>query len=184
MLSELAEYTVNKEDIFLVDTNVLIKVFYPVPGAGSSTMAYDSFLNKIVGTGAKICITSIQVSEFVNRCIRFQFGLYKEAHSGVTDFKKEYRETPDYKVQMDGIIEIVKDILKQYNSVPDSFDIISSSLFDKESYAFDFNDALIAKICKEKKYKLVTDDSDFFSFVEDIDIVTNNKTLLMFKGKH
>lgn len=68
------EYQPNEKDIFLLDTNVLIKLFYPMDFSNKND-EYSDFFSKILKAKSKILLTAIQVSEFINRCIRFQYKL-------------------------------------------------------------------------------------------------------------
>ena len=46
---------------------------------------------------------------------------------------------------------------------------------------YDFNDAFIAEISRLQNCILVTDDGDYANYLQNLDIVTNNRILLMFK---
>ena len=105
-IEKLEEFALTKDCSFLLDTNVLIKVFYPAMVDTKST-AYVDFYQKIIQQKNTIYITGIQLSEFVNRCIRFQYDLYRNENPDVQDFKRDYRDTDDYRDSMDAIMEIV-----------------------------------------------------------------------------
>lgn len=131
-----------------------------------------------------IYITGIQLSEFVNRCIRFQYDLYRNENPDVQDFKRDYRDTDDYRDSMDAIMEIVSDIMTQFVQLSDDFHLMQKDALLKKVYSFDFNDAMIAMMCKNSKSVLVTDDKDYINFVSDISLVTNNPQLLLFRSRH
>lgn len=178
----IGEYKADKGDIFIFDTNVLIKIFYPTMGTKNSK-AYITLYEDIVAKKATVYLSSIQVSEFVNRCIRFQFKLYKEEHPEVIDFKGDYRETDDYKICMEAVLEIVSDMLNSFVRINDNFDAMEVENLLKHGFSYDFNDALIAELSRRYNACLVTDDKDYTNFLKKLTIVTNNRSLLMFATK-
>lgn len=170
-------------DVYLIDTNILIKILYPVAFDGD-IQDYERFYADTRKQCARLLITSIQLSEFINRCIRFQFHLYKEAHSGVEDFKRDYRETDDYMDSMKSILEIVQsDIVPHFQFVSDEFEKISKDSIFRYGFSYDFNDALLTEIAKYYSAIIVTDDGDFCNYINDVSIVTGNGKLLNLSRK-
>jgi predicted nucleic acid-binding protein len=181
-IKEISTFVPKKDNTFLFDTNVLIKIFYPALGAKNSA-PYIKLYQSIRSSKATLLISSIQISEFVNRCIRFQFDLYKKSHPEVTQFKEHYRETDDYTDYMNAILEIIEnDILNNFIKTNDNFENMSNEKLFMHSFSYDFNDAIIAEISRMRKSILVTDDSDYINYLGGIDIVTNNKSLLLFSN--
>lgn len=181
-IENVLNFSPQKEDVFIFDTNILIKVFYPTMSAVNST-PYIKLYEAICSSKSKIFISSIQISEFINRCIRFQFDLYKLSHSEIIEFKKDYRETDDYRKSMEAILEISKDILLQFEPICDNFDLMSLENLFLHSFSYDFNDAFIAELSRNYGAILVTDDKDYANFLGELHIITNNKTLMMFVTK-
>lgn len=168
----------SEEDVYLIDTNILIKILYPVAFDGNIEN-YEKFYAKIREQHAQLLITSIQLSEFINRCIRFQFQLYKEEHSEVEDFKRDYRETNDYMESMNSILEIIEnDIVPHFQFVSDKFEEIDKESIFKYGFSYDFNDALLTEVAKNYAATIVTDDGDFSNYVNVVPIVTGNGRLL------
>ena len=180
---DITSFKPKGEDVFIFDTNVLIKIFYPVMGAANSTH-YINLYNLIHKAKSKVYISGIQISEFVNRCIRFQFSIFSKEHPEIKDFKKDYRETEDYRENMDAVLEIVRgDMLSGFERINDNFDVMDLDKLFMKSFSYDFNDAFIAELSRKYNTILVTDDMDYINFLEELDIVTNNRALLMFSGK-
>lgn len=180
-IKDITSFKPQAEDVFIFDTNVLIKIFYPVMGAANSTH-YINLYKLIHGAKSKVYISGIQISEFINRCIRFQFKIYSDEHPEVEDFKKDYRETADYRENMDAILQIAReDILSKFERINDNFDSMDLDNLFMNSFSYDFNDAFIAELNRKYKTILVTDDKDYINFLNKLDIVTNNKALLMFR---
>lgn len=76
-IHNISVFSPGKKESFLFDTNVLIKIFYPALGARNSA-PYIKFYEQLIKQNTSLLLSSIQLSEFVNRCIRFQFDLYKK----------------------------------------------------------------------------------------------------------
>lgn len=165
---------------FILDTNVLIKLLYPSM-SGKNTIPYEKLYQSIIKAHSEIIVSSIQISEFVNRCIRFQFNLWKEDNGTDPDFKSDYRESNNYKESMQAILEIIKtDILSVSTCVDDKFNEMKADNLYQYGFSYDFNDSLIAEIARLNDAILITDDKDFANCVSNIKIVTGNKALLMF----
>lgn len=173
------DYTPRKEDKIVLDTNVLLEIFSPI--RQSKWMeSYIELYARIIKQKATLLMTSIQISEFINVCIRLQFSLYEDEHKGI-NFKKDYRETEDYRNSMRSILEIVKnDIIPVFTFVDDGFSKMDYDKIFCYGFSYDFNDALLLQIAEEQKAVLITNDVDFGNFKTKINIVTNNRNLLMF----
>ena len=182
-IANVFSFSPKENDIFLFDTNVLIKLFYPALGAKNSA-PYINLFQSIKKVNSTLLISSIQLSEFVNCCIRFQFSIYKDLHPEVSDFKEDYRNTEDYRNSMNAILEIIEnDILSNFKRINDDFDSMHIDSLLKYGLSYDFNDAFIAELSRNQNAFLVTDDADYINFLDGLNIITKNKTLLMFQTK-
>ena len=175
-------YTPKTNDSLLMDTNILIDLFYPTNFESYNSNPIESLYYKLCASKSVLLLSSVQLSEFINRCIRIQFNLYK---GGMTspelDFKKDYRCTEDYQEKMNGILEIIKtDILPSFKLIDDGFSKMPTDKIFLSGCSYDFNDALIFQIAKQYNAFIVTNDKDFFAYGKDIKIVTSNKFLLKF----
>ena len=63
-------YQPTKDSILLLDTNILINLFYPIMQSNYMT-AYEKLYDKVLKKKGRLLLPAIQVSEFINRCIRF-----------------------------------------------------------------------------------------------------------------
>ena len=172
------DFQPNKDDVILLDTNVLIRLFSPYNiGAPNN---YDKLWCKISGGNAKLIITSVQISEFINRCIRIEFNLYKKNENlPELDYKSDYRSTDDYKEKMKDILDIISDdIQPNFSFVDDCFSKMKAENIFVQGFSYDFNDALIVEIAKQYNAILVTDDRDYANYKIKSQIVTSNKLLL------
>lgn len=176
------KYQPTKDSILLLDTNILINLFYPIM-ASNYMDAYEKLYEKILKKNGKLLLPAIQVSEFINRCIRFQYNLYKENNNvGISyDFKKDYRDTDDYRDSMKSILDIVKnDILPLFNVIDDSFSTMQQEEIYVYGFSYDFNDALLVQIAKNNNAAIVTHDCDFANYDSSIDYISTNPRLLRF----
>lgn len=165
----------------MMDTNILIKLLYPSL-SGHNTAPYENLYQAIIKAGAKFIISSVQISEFVNRCIRFQFNLWKTEQEHDVDFKSDYRESNDYKTSMLAILEIIKsDILPNSICIDDRFSEMNEENLYQYGFSYDFNDSLVSEIARLNNAILITDDRDFGNYASQIKIITGNKALLMFR---
>ena len=171
-----------KQQKFIMDTNVLIKLLYPAM-SGKNTIPYEILYQSIIKVNAKFIISSVQISEFINRCIRFQFNLWKEDNNDAnSDFKTNYRETDDYRESMQAILEIIEnDILPISTCIDDRFSEMDFKKLYQYGFSYDFNDSLVAEIARLNNAILITDDRDFGNYASNIEIVTGNKALLLFR---
>lgn len=175
-----SEYKPSNEKV-LMDTNVLIFIFTPYVDISKNSV-YLNLWSKISKSRCEKLITAIQLSEFINRCIRIEYAMYKKANGDNIDFKKEYRSSDDYKEKMNDIISIVEnDIVPDFTFVDDKFSELDKNNLFKPGFAFDFNDSLLVEITKKYGATLITDDSDYGNYKLDFPIVTNNSFLLSMK---
>lgn len=169
-----------KDDLILLDTNVLLDLFYPIDIEENH---FDELYSRLRSAKSNLFITSIQLSEFINRCIRFQFQLYKDNQKNKKlNFKKDYRPTADYREKMNAILDIVKtDIVSNFQFINDDLENMDKNKIFLYGFSYDFNDALLAEIARKRNAIVVTNDIDFGNCGSDITIVTNNKLLLSFR---
>lgn len=176
----LSNFSPSSKDIFLFDTNILIHLFYPTMST-AYMVKYESLYADVLKQKSSLLLPAIQLSEFINRCIRFQFDLYKKINSESLDFKKDYRNTNDYHESMEGILNIVKqDILPHFTSIDDKFESMKPDSLLLYGFSYDFNDALLVQIAEQYNAAIVTHDSDFANYPTSKHIITDNRQLLMF----
>lgn len=142
---------------------------------------YSKALHDIYTAKSKIYIDVLIVSEFINRYARLGWEQWKKDEA--SDHKKKYkdfRRSPEGKRIAAEIADMVKRIMKsgaekmesRFNRVK-----INDMLDDYGKGEFDFNDQIIAWLCKREGLILITDDSDFKS-QKGISILTENRHLL------
>lgn len=178
-IHQLSEYAPKASDTFLVDTNILIKLFYPVD-FDDRNKPYEDYYKKMIAAKSTLALTSIQVSEFINRCIRIQYNLYKAEHPEVLDFKKDYRGNENYSTAMKAILRVLKDIAAKSVIVDDDFSKMKIENLTNYSFSFDFNDSFLNYYAQLHNFIILTDDKDFSNYPSSVKIVTNNNALRRF----
>lgn len=142
---------------------------------------YQLLWGKILKSNTRLILPAIQISEFINRCIRFQYALYKADKSNDFDFKKDYRNTDDYRKNMQHILDIVKnEILAHFSVISDDFNTIDPEKLYIYGFSYDFNDAMLVGIAENNNADIITHDSDFANYNTKINLVSSNHALLMF----
>ena len=179
--SDIETFDPNSNQTLLFDTNILIKLLYPIDFSGS-VAKYAILFEKIKKAKAKLIISSVQVSEFINRCIRIQYKLYQKNAGENIDFKKDYRNTDDYKTNMTAILDIIKnDVVGNFEFIDDGFSKMQHENIFVYGFSYDFNDSLLVEIAEQRKAIIVTDDLDFANYNVSVPIVTGNRNLLKFR---
>lgn len=179
-------YVPNANDVLLFDTNILIYLFYPVMNNSFSTKTYQAFYAKALKNKSTLILPAIQLSEFINRCIRFQFNLYKDSQpdGDSIDFKQVYRGTEDYRDSMNSILDIVRtDLFENFTLIDDQFNSIDPDSILKYGFSYDFNDAFLVEIANHYNASIVTHDYDFGNYKTAKPLITDHHLLQAFNNK-
>lgn len=160
----------NREIFF--DANILVFLYCPMGGSIKVKIKnYSSIFNCLLKQQNILIVNEIVLSEFVNRFLRFEF--YNKCKN-INEFKK-FRNSKNGMSAQREIYDIVKDnILSIFTLKGKKFckEEIDDMLFVD---SLDFNDKLIASVCKKYDMILLTDDSDYKN--SDIDILSANSKL-------
>ena len=172
-------YKFSSKDELLVDTNIWYYVYGPQAGNDEKTNIYSRALAEMLAAESKIFINVLIVSEFINRWSRFEYNLLKGKNK--IDNFKHYRDSEKYQGVAKDISDAIKRILGQTCRVGSGFDSMKNNEIELVIDNFvnnchDFNDQMLAELCKRENYKLVTNDIDFKNF--DIEILTANRLLV------
>lgn len=176
----LDSFKPKQSDNILLDTNILLELFYPLDFESTSNK-YETLFDNLIKEKSHLLISSIQISEFVNRCIRIQFKLYQNTiKNPALEFKKDYRSTDDYREKMNAILDIIRiDISENFTFIDDGFSKMNRQNIFVYGFSYDFNDSLLVEIARQHNAILITNDADYANYGNDFQIVTSNKFLLM-----
>ncbi|MFA6702869.1 MAG: PIN domain-containing protein [Dysgonamonadaceae bacterium] len=172
---------INEEDIpsikprtIFFDANILISLFFLTNPNDHTYKGYSRIFNKLLNQGNKLAIDVIVVSEVVNRALRMEYHNYLSKYN--IDRNKEpfkyFRNKKEGKDAINRTRTMMCDvILPQFNIIEKKWG--KFELEDLLTRDGDFNDQLIANLCKENSYILLTDDADFID--SDTEILSLNK---------
>lgn len=119
-------------------------------------------------------VSSLVLSEFINRSLQIEFCNWKRNTGNVNaDFKKDFRQTPEYSNSKEATLSAVKEILSLTIRRPDDFNAINVDELLGYGNDCDFNDAYIAMNCKRGNIILVTDDKDFPKSYPNLKIISD-----------
>lgn len=174
-------FPIQKAGYFL-DCNILMYISYTNGSYNQKIVSdYASLVSRIINVGAKIYISDVLISEFINTYIRTEFHRLAKINNWGSDknyFKHQFRQTQEY---IDTLKEIRLIINKQLLPISVRFnsDFVNCNLdyiFNPPA-AFDFNDRYYASQAIERNMFIVTHDADF-SNINDCNIITINQKLL------
>ena len=158
-------YKISEDEKVFVDTNILIYLFSPdfVSSNTRHIEQYSKIFDLLLQHNAKLYISSIVISEFINRILRIDYEKNRELYP---DFKQDYRKSQEHKDTLKLILKELKKILKISHKIDDTFSNFNLlSWYQKDSnYNLDFNDLQIAFIVERNNLKLLSNDSDFENF--------------------
>jgi len=180
---DIRSYVPRPDELFLLDTSVLIHIFTEMNIGSQRAKSYISFFdNVLMKQKIKPCITALILSELINRYIRFHFDVFRTSENEPkANFKTDYRITLDYEEKIKLITNIVReDIIPYFIQTDDMFsDLNVESLLSIDTY-YDFNDKITAVLGQRKGLTIITDDSDFGQMKDRPTILTANPRLLRF----
>ena len=163
------------DDKILLDANVWLFLQGPPGDPKDDRVAiYSRAFADMLAAKCLVIVNALIMSEFVNRFARLQFGLVKKPAENFKDF----RNSPDFKPIAAWIAEESRCIFYVANRIECGFSSLNHTdlLNAFESGGADFNDLIIADICRRNNYTLVTHDGDFCN--SEFSILTANNKLL------
>lgn len=168
-------YPFQKDEPILIDANVWL---YLNPTSGNPShhwiQKYSAVLASMLNLKAMILVDSVILSEYVNRSFRLEFSASGQQYADFKSFRKSALGISAAKT----ISTACKQILKIASPVDTIFSKANHpEIFGEiEAGGADFNDLVISETCREKGWKLLTNDLDFKK--GGITVLTENPTLL------
>jgi predicted nucleic acid-binding protein len=168
----------SKYNHFLPDANIWLRVYCPHEKTDSNKNEYQKLLKLILeGANKKVFISFQILSEIYNRWLRNHYDkLCEDKKLEMGNFKREYVKSKYYAPEVGTINAIFKQILADDRIEVNTSDLTIDkksliSILDKTVY-LDFNDSLLAHLCKKKNLVLITADNDFKIFQNEITILS------------
>ncbi|AKG24232.1 type II toxin-antitoxin system VapC family toxin [Calothrix sp. 336/3] len=173
----IEEYKFSASDAVLFDANIWLYIYGPPSNISNQyRYAYTLALRRIRGAKSRILLDALILSEFINTYARFFYNKLPNNHKPV-DFKA-FRNSTDFKPVAEQIARRAKKILEKSEPPKNYFEILQMGTILNE-YAegeADFNDQILAELCRVNNLKLVTHDADFSG--SNLTILTANPKLL------
>lgn len=164
------DYIFKPEDRLLLDANILLFLHGPSSPKDLRVKDYSRAYKRMLAANSQIYVDVLVVSEFVNRYARIKCGSNRNF--------KGFRQSKAFEPVAGAIADAMRRILKHCKRTRNGFEALQiNPLLDEYAQGkSDFNDQVIASICKRERLKLVTDDSDFSG--KGIRVLTANRNLL------
>ncbi len=175
-VKNIEKHTFKSEDKIFLDTNIWVSIYGPLAFINWNSNIYSGALREIRESGCDVYIDVLVLSEFINRFARVEYD-QRDPDKKSRNFKT-FRKSSDFEPIAEEIAVDVRNILKNSICCESGFSglIIDDMMDIFKSGNSDFNDLMIAEICKKNGFILVTDDADFKGC--DIPILTANRGLL------
>ena len=180
-INNILTYKPQKGERFLIDTNIWLYLFCPLGDYKPYQIKpYEIFFNDSIKNGSLFYISSIIVSEFINRYFRLEFNILSATKSSVySDFKKDSRGSKEFLSTASAIkITLIKNILRISKPIDDKFSSINISNIIDQIENIDFNDEYILQLSSISDLKIVTNDFDFGLSKSAGGVLTANRKLL------
>lgn len=173
-VSSVKNYIVSPQECFFFDTNIWIFLYGQISNYEKKKQKeYSNLLYQILSRKSLLFVSSLVLSEFINRSLQIEFRNWKRKTGNVNaDFKTDFRQTSEYSISMAATLSAVKDILSLAARRPDDFNAIDTDALLSYGNDCDFNDAYIAMSCKRGNIILVTDDRDFPKSYPNLKIIS------------
>lgn len=171
---DVRQYSFTSHDELLLDANIWLYLYGPQRPGDKRTAAYSQAFAKILSARSRICIDVLIVSEFINTYARLQWDVMGRPSGNF----KEFRKSRDFKPIAADIAAAARRVLKHCTCVESEFATLDANqiISEYETGDSDFNDQVIAALCRKKGLKLVTHDSDFYD--QGISVLTMNPKML------
>lgn len=151
---------------FFLDNSVLLFAFAPIGNYNQKTQnAITRFLDDSRRVGSGLYITSLVVSEFTGKVFRDFWDEWKlkPENAGKTSLKKHYRESNDFKTDIEAISAAVKQMCKLTSKFPDNFQNIDFNNILDNFLSIDYNDAYFIELCNSNDWIIVSRDNDIIN---------------------
>lgn len=174
-IHNVKNYNFSPEDELFLDTNIWMYIYGQHESNDPLGKVYSDALGRILNAKSVIYVDVLVVSEFINAFARMEWKDHEQ-------FKekpfKSFRNSREFKAVALQISKYVRKILNCCTPVESGFSHVDlPALFnDYAAGRADFNDQIIAALCKREALKLITHDGDFRN--KDVFVITANKRLL------
>ncbi len=158
------------------DANIWLFLFTSQEPGDWRVRTYSDAFQALLTARSQIAVDVLVLSEFANRYIRIEYGIFIGS-GGALGFK-DYRRTASYRATAETAADALRRIMRICDLVETGLSVLDTDgLLNRfATGCSDFNDEMIASLCRAQGLTLVTHDSDFKGC--DIPILTANRVLL------
>ena len=176
---DVETYVPQNGDKYFFDANIWLYFYCPIGNYNKNTICkYDSFLKKSINSKTTIYISSLVISEIVNRWLRLDFERVKRKDARMRNFKQDYRGSAYYNSTVKDVKLVFNQLLKISTPLDDRATEISLPDVLSGLDRADFNDCYYHHLAKLDNLLIVTNDADFAELDTGISILTANQSLL------
>ena len=169
----IRRYVFRDDDKLLLDANVWLYIHGPSKPDDWKVRVYSDALRRMITANSQLYIEVLILSEFINSYARLE---YKLAYSRAPF--KQFRQSAAFKPTAQAIAISVQYILQRCTRLESGFPTIDVAALMNEykQGEIDFNDQILADVCRCNGLKFVTHDGDFKG--QGLMLVTANSRLL------
>lgn len=174
LISEIDLDDISSDEVFFVDTNVLLGVHFGSQRWSEEKIAcYSNFILGLLNKGNKVCVSALNLQELFHSVENNEFKQYKRVnHNNDGNFtKKMYRAIEEERQRLaEDLKNKHLEISEQYSVVSGNIsnEMIKNFLADYKNHFYDPIDFITVRYNTNGVINFITDDSDF---KKDSDIV-------------
>jgi len=155
-------YQFSATDALLFDANIWLYIYGPeVNSSRRYKSIYSLAFGRMRSVKARIFIDVLVLSEFINTYARLAYNKLPQA-TRPADFKS-FRNSNEFQPVAQKIAKFSRRILGKCDRTDSGFESVDldAIVVDYAGGNADFNDQILAELCKAKGLKFVTHDADF-----------------------
>jgi len=174
----IRNYTFKPTDNLLFDANIWLFIYGPQGNPSDlRSQIYSNALAQAIKAKSHLYIDVLVLSEFINRYARLRHNLLRAAGKASDDFKT-FRSSAIFKPIAKDIADDTRRLMRQCVRAGSRFESvdIDTILNEYEQGKSDFNDQILAALCRAEGLTLVTHDADFKN--RGLRVLTANNRLL------
>jgi predicted nucleic acid-binding protein len=177
-IHNIESYRPSSNDVLFFDNNIWMYLYCPIGNyQKEKQQKYSTFFKYVCSAKSCIWINSLVLSEFCNAWLKIEFDNWKKKpeNIGKSNYKKDFVQSVAYKEVVQEIKLTIPNLLKNTEKCSDNFNFIDFNLVLASFENCDFNDSYYLTLAHTNKWKIVTDDADFFNnSTLNVEIITAN----------
>ncbi len=175
---DIARYRFQPDEQLLLDANVWLYCYVPLRPSGFWERLYSRALADMLNARCTILVDNLVLAEFANRSAHVKYDIARDSNLSLPDTFRKFCESEHFKDVARAVAFEVRAVLRNSRPIDVPFSQFDTArlVSDFETGKRDFNDLMIAELCRRQGLTLVTNDAGFTE--PDIPILTANRRLL------